>query len=176
MVDFSSKSCPLFFDHWMSLRGDAPMPENTVFFDNAQPDFAPSTYIVELIDETTVVRLMGTRLVEQWGLDHTGKIVGSAQGDGIEQAWYFNALHIASHPCGMLVNSYFKSTKGRTSMIESIALPIASSAGLSNRVVSYTEVVDDLGYRERPDVWLETPKILWVDIGHGCPTDPPIMR
>lgn len=176
MVDFSSKSCPLFFDHWVSLRGDAPMPENTVFFDNAQPDFAPGTYILELVNETAVVRLMGTGLVEQWGLDQTGQVVGSAQGEGLEKAWYYNGLHIVSQPCGMLVNSYFKSTKGRTSMIESIVLPLASSPRPPNRVVSYTEVVDDLGYREHPEVWLETPTILWVDIGHGCPSDPPMVR
>ncbi|MEQ8510169.1 MAG: hypothetical protein RIB43_14280 [Rhodospirillaceae bacterium] len=174
MIDFTSASCRKFYDHWTSLRGASDIPENSVFFDNAHPDYAPGTFMLELINETAVVRLMGTGLVEQWGHDQTGTIIGTAQSEGLEKAWYDNALTIVTHPCGMLVNSYFKSTQGRLSMIETIALPLVSPKSSNKRVVSYTEMIGDLGYKEFPDVWLETPKILWVDIGHSCPKEPPL--
>lgn len=176
MVDFTSDTCRRFFEHWQSLRGDAVVPTSATFLDNAQPDLAPNTYMIDRVDETVVVRLMGTGLVEKWGFDATGHVMGSAQSSDLEKAWYVNACHIIDQPCGMFLNSHFKSNQGRVSMIENIIVPLAATNGPNKSVVSYTAITDDLGYKEHPETFFDTPKIHWIDIGHGTPSIPPLAQ
>ncbi len=73
MPDFQTQECEGFFEHWQSLPKDGLAPTSETFLDQAHPAYAPMICVLEHADTDLIVRLMGTGLVERWGMDRTGK-------------------------------------------------------------------------------------------------------
>ncbi len=67
------------------------MPRQSDFFDHADPKYAPYLHVAEIMEDNLVFRLMGTALVERWGRDKTGEIVGLDQPDSIRIALLENS-------------------------------------------------------------------------------------
>jgi hypothetical protein len=150
------------------------MPTQQAFLDQPHPAFAPYLHIAEIAGDHLVFRLMGTALVERWGTDKTGEMIGKDQPDDIRDALFQNTVDAYAIPCGFWIELEFASITGAEMAIEAIVLPLAVAAGRPGRLVSYSDVLHHLPHGEHSDRYLDLPDSDWIDLGAGVP-DHPIM-
>ena len=140
-----------------------------VLLDNPHPSFAPFLHIGEIGDGHLIFRLMGTQLVDRWGRDKTGEIIGADQPEAIRTALFENACTAYGHPCGYVLEMEFASETGAVMSIEAVVLPLAVAPGKPGRLVSYTDVVQTLPHGEYTARYLSLHGGRWIDIGAGVP-------
>lgn len=171
---FKTEKCRGFFEHWASLRDAGQhVPSNSVFLDNAHPDFAPHLHIADLHDGYMVFRLIGTKVVERWGRDKTGEIVGDGQPPDMQQALYENGVLTVSTPCGFRMEMAFAASNGSEISIEALVLPLETEPGAPGRMVSLSEMVETPKYGDQSERYLSVSNVSWVDIGAGVPDRAP---
>ncbi|NKB45474.1 MAG: PAS domain-containing protein [Alphaproteobacteria bacterium] len=174
MTTFQTEQCKGFFTHWKSLRAEGDVvPQQSEFLDNPHPGFAPHLHIAEFRNGRLIFRLIGTKLVERWGRDKTGEIVGDGQPAEMQQSLYRNSWSAISKPCGFRMNMKFAASTGAQFSVEAVVLPLQVKAGKPNRLVSYSEVVEKLKYGDQSQVYLGIPEVEWIDVGAGVPDHTP---
>lgn len=157
------------------MREDgAYVPHQSVFLDNPHPQFAPYLHIAQFRNGRLIFRLIGTKLVERWGKDKTGEVVGEGQPPEMQQSLYKNSWSAIATPCGFRMNMKFAATTGAQFSIEAVVLPLQVGGGKPNRLVSYSEVVEKLKYGDLSQQYLGIPEVEWVDVGAGMPDQVPM--
>lgn len=171
-----SDLCRAFFDHWLSLiaEGEA-ITTQQMLLDHPHPEFAPFVHIGELADDHLVFRLIGTKLVERWGRDKTGQVIGSDQPESIRKGLFANARDAYAHPCGYILEMDLASATGAGLSIEAVVLPLGVAPGRPGRLVSYTDVLNKLPDGELTARYLSLHGGRWIDIGAGIPDHPPVV-
>ena len=174
MTRFKTEKCRGFFEHWASLRDEGQhVPSNSVFLDKAHPDYAPHLHIAEMHDGYMVFRLIGTKVVERWGRDKTGEVVGDGQPPDMQRVLYDNGVLSISTPCGFRMEMMFAASNGSEISIEALVLPLATEVGKPGRLVSLSEVVERLKYGDQSERYLNIANVDWVEIGAGVPEQDP---
>lgn len=164
-----------FYNHWCGLRAAGDLiAAQQAFLDNPHPHFAPLVHIGELASDHLIFRLIGTKLVERWGRDKTGQVIGEDQPAAIREALFVNARDAYAHPCGYILEMNFASATGAGMSIEAVVLPLGVSPGRPGRLVSYTDVLRNLPHGEHTDRYLSLHGGHWLDIGAGVPSRPAI--
>ena len=173
MVQFRSSKCQDFLDHWHALKRDGElMPAQSDLFDHAEPHFAPYLHVAEIGKDNLIFRLMGTALVERWGRDKTGEIVGLDQPDDIRFALFENSRLAYAVPCGFRLVIEFAANNGSELEVEAVVLPLAVEAGRPGRMVSFSQVMQTLKYGTHSERYLRLPTVTWVDVGAGVADQP----
>ena len=124
-----------------------------------------------------VIRLMGTELVEKWGLDKTGDVLGDDQPPHIKKALFNNSLAAVSTPCGVQGLVKLEANMGSRIEVESVGLPLSVGDGNPNRLVSFSQTLRTLSYGEIPKNYVSFADTKWIDIGFGVPkTSPDVIK
>jgi len=168
-----SDDCRAFITHWAQLRGDAVLPTTETFFDHPTGRFAPYLYVVELLDDTALVRLQGTVLDERWTVRLTGKDLHEGMPATLRRRSLSNMRRIVSQPCGYLARNIYATSMDRNVMADLVQLPLAVREGRPPRVVclSLMQRDDDM---EETVSGFRTEALEWIDLGAGAPADPPL--
>lgn len=167
---FRSEECQGFLNHWLSLRADGEMvTAQSVFLDNPHPSYAPFLHIADMMEDHLVFRLMGTQLVERWGRDKTGEMVGQDQPPVLRDALFKNGRQCAISLCGVRMEIEFASVNGAEMSIECIVLPLSLGPDKPMRLLSYSTVLRQLKHGDHSDHYLGLPVAEWIDIGAGVP-------
>lgn len=175
MTTFKTEQCAGFYAYWKSLREDGKVvPHQSALLDTSHPGYAPHLHIAEFLNGRLIFRLIGTRLVERWGRDKTGSVVGEDQPPEMQQSLYRNAWSSISKPCGFRMNMIFAATTGSQFSVEAVVLPLRVKSGKPNRLVSYSQVIEKLKYGDLSQQYLGIPDVEWVDIGAGAPDSKPV--
>lgn len=149
------------------------VPLQSAFFDTPHPEYAPHLHITEAQDSVMVIRLMGTELVEKWGVDKTGDVLGEDQPRHIQEALFNNSYNAISTPCGVQGLVKLEANKGSRIEVEAIGLPLRMNDGKQNRLVSFSQTLRTLSYGEIPTNYVSFPETHWIDIGAGVPQNDP---
>ena len=174
MATFQTDQCAGFHAHWTSLRDEGTVVlRQSVFLDNPHPGFAPHLHIAEFRNGRLIFRLIGTKLVERWGRDKTGEVIGEGQPPEMQQSLYRNSWSAIAQPCGFRMNMKFAASTGAQFSVEAVVLPLSVKAGKPHRLVSYSEVVEKLQYGDQSQIYLGIPEVEWIDIGAGVPGQTP---
>jgi hypothetical protein len=67
----------------------------------------------------------------------------------------------------------FAASNGSQLSIEAIILPLQVEAGKSHRLVSYSEVMQQLKYGDQSERYLGIYDVQWINIGAGVPSSAP---
>ena len=123
-----------------------------------------------------ILRIVGTRHVDRWGRNLTGKnYLDFVPPDAKQLAWARIRL-IVEHPCGTHSFRVEKFHSGQTARLESLSLPLRSRDGLPDQIIIYSREVEDPDARP----WKRGPAQefvsyldnTFIDIGGGIPLDP----
>ena len=159
-----------FLHHWCGLRAPGDLvAAQQAFLDNPHPEFAPLVHIGELASDRLIFRLIGTKLVERWGRDKTGQVIGSDQPAAIRDGLFVNARDANAHPCGYILEMDLASATGAGMSIEAIVLPLGVAPGRPGRLVSFTDVLKKLPHGEHTARYLSLHGGRWLDLGAGVP-------
>ena len=143
------------------------MPMQADFFDHAEPEYAPFLHVAEIGKDNLTFRLMGTALVERWGRDKTGEIVGLEQPEEFRSALFKNSKIAYAIPCGFRLVIEFAASNGSELEVEAAVLPLAVEPGRPGRMVSYSQVMQTLKYGTHSERYLRLPTVTWIGIGAG---------
>lgn len=169
-LPFRSEECRGFLAHWLSLRTDGEVvTQQSVFLDHPHPEYAPFLHIADVMEDYLVFRLMGTKLVERWGRDKTGEMVGQDQPEEMRMALFKNGRQCALSRCGIRMEIEFASVHGAEMSIECIVLPLSLEPPKPMRLLSYSAVLKNLKHGDHSDRYLGIPKADWIDLGAGVP-------
>lgn len=149
------------------------MPLQSIFFDTPHPKYAPHLHIIEVRGTDIIFRLMGTQLVEKWGVDKTGDVLGEDQPKHIQEALFNNSYAALSTPCGVQGLVKLEANKGSRIEIESVGLPLRIKNGKEHRLVSFSQTLRTLSYGEMPTNYVSFSDTKWIDIGAGVPEGDP---
>lgn len=167
---FQSQECLGFMNHWQSLCADGEMvTAQSTFLDHPHPTYAPFLHIADVMEDHMVFRLMGTKLVERWGRDKTGEMIGQDQPPAIRCALFQNGRQCAIVPCGVRMEIEFASVSGAEMSIECIVLPLSLGPDKPMRLLSYSAVLKQLKHGDHSDHYLGLPAADWIDLGAGVP-------
>ncbi|NKB43962.1 MAG: PAS domain-containing protein [Alphaproteobacteria bacterium] len=163
-----------FYDHWDSLRDNAPAPASEVFLDNPNVALQPFVFILEMTERNkTHFRLMATELVKIWGADFTGRAVEEVFSPDVAARYLASPRQCVTTVCGLWEKGLFGNISGREVKLELIYLPLTVSAGKPNRlagVLAETETTTKTAVR-RGIIAIEGRR--WLDIGQGIPNQDP---
>ncbi len=168
-----SKECLAFFQYWTSLKEGGKVPTSEAFLDSSSPRFAPTSFILELVDGAPVVRLQGTQLEQIWARDLTGEDFFPGRSQNFRAAGAANIASVLQHPCGHLARSTYASSKGRKLVSDWIFLPLTVREGRAPRVVGAVSHHGDRNFAETTVQHFELHKLAWLDAGWGVPPHPP---
>ncbi len=168
-----SGECRAFLDYWSSLKDGNNIPTSETFLDASSTRFAPTTFILELVDGAPIVRLQGTQLEQVWARDLTGEDFFPGRSPHFRAAGTANIAAVIAQPCGHLARLTYASSKGRKLVSDWIFLPLAVRAGRAPRVVGAVSRHGDRNFAETAVHHFELHKLAWVDAGWGVPQDPP---
>ncbi len=175
MTSLISEECQRFFEFWKSLRGQNKlMPSSSDFLDRLDPKYAPNLYIIDIEEDQSIIRFVGTRVVERWGRDRTGEDFFADKSPTLRRVFSENHSTAITFPCGVAMSALFVSNSGRRMGGRSITLPLDVDPGKPKRRVTYTQLVDSLGYEEVSRDYVTITNTEWVDIGAGVPDLDPI--
>lgn len=166
----------VFLTHWKSLREPgALVVSSEVFLDNPDPLLSPNVLIVDVYDDDVVVRLVGTEIVERFGVDLTGKSMFTAHLPMKREDTLFNYGSVISQPCGLLSVNNTKTSGGRAVVSETLALPLGVLPDRPKRLISYSRLIEPLAEGEHSEQVAEYAHQDWIDIGAGVPSAAPLM-
>lgn len=175
MTQIKSKECQGFFEHWKSLRADGAFKTSQQdFLNSLHPKFVPRLYITELIGSEMIIRFMGTALVESWGRDKTGEVLGKDQPANFRVAMFTNSRLAISSPCGLHGTVVLEANHGSPLEIEAVSLPLGVEDGKPGRLVAYCHVQKRPNQGEANGLYSSFPGTTWVDIGAGVPGMAPL--
>ncbi len=167
-----------FLDHWRAIprREGVIAPHTDDFLDQAPARFMASVFIQEVVDDSLLVRFMGTDLVERWRRDDTGKEFGGRLPPEAKARVVNAASRVALHPCGILQHGVLGTSAGREASFEGVLLPLAVDAGAPPRIVVFSVVLDSLEREEHGNQFASAGERWWIDVGAGVPSEPPPSR
>ena len=168
-----SKECLAFFQYWTSLKADGQVPTSQAFLDASSPRFAPTVFILELVDGAPVVRLQGTQLEQIWARDLTGEDFFPGRSQNFRDAGSANIASVLNHPCGHLARLTYASSKGRKLVSDWIFLPLKVREDRAPRVVGLVSRHGEKNFAETTVQHFELHKLAWLDAGWGVPSAPP---
>lgn len=168
-------SCRAFYRHWQSLRDADEIPHTVDFLDRSDPVLIPQAMILEITENGTIFRFVGTSLVELWGVDQTNTVFGAGLPDKVRHALTQNCNTVVTQPCGMVEVAEFVTRSGRPFHMESLLLPLAVDLGRPPRICSFSHVLDEIEEHEDKDPRYRSKRQdRWLDVGCGVPDTPPI--
>ncbi len=167
-------SCGDFHMHWLSQRGDQLMPTSEQSLDDMLARLAPNIYIIEVTENSSLVRFQGTALVTRWGVDVTDKDVCAFRSRQLQQSVLTLMKEITRQPCGYYCRSVYTSAAGRHVVANIIRLPLSVQPGRPPRVINYKHESDTLEAGDTSWVSYKNTHQGWIDIGAGAPAMPPI--
>jgi hypothetical protein len=151
------------------------MPHTREFLDLADPTLILFTTILEVTESGSIIRFMGTALVELWGSDHTNTIFGAGLPEPAIDTLRANCDFIATHPCGMAELAEFTNPSGRPFFMESIMLPLAVDEGRPLRLCSFSHSLDEVdAYEDKGSKYRTKRRVGWMDVGSGVPLSGPL--
>ena len=159
--------------YWKSRQINDGIPHTSDFFDHLPAPLAPYLILFDWSPDDIICRLLGTKLVERWAEDLTGKSWFSANPHLKASGIVANFKMMIDRPCGGHAHGSFVSTVGRHLSIETVSLPLAVSPGRAPRVVAGSFPVETLGTDERSRGWIPPRQLEWLDLGFGIPDRPP---
>lgn len=173
----TTQSCRAFYQHWNGLRENGEIPHTRTFLDHPAPAMMPRVFILELAEEGSVIRFMGTALVELWGGDYTNKIFGADSSEQATISLRTNSRYVVEQPCGLTEISEFTARSGLLFQMEAVLLPLAVDSDRPARFCSFSQLIDPPDDFEDGVAKYKTKKnATWIDVGFGVPDTEPHYR
>jgi hypothetical protein len=169
----TAERCRVFARYWLSLPRLDGLPPRSAFDPLAIPKLLPHIVLHDLRQPgRSIMRLVGTRMVDRFGFDPTGRDYTDFVAPERRGAALSALTAMAWHPCGMRVLLRGEYAGGHAMEAESIGFPLSDDSGDGRFLV----FVDDL--TGRPRVWdrrahplrtLHVRERIFLDIGAGVP-------
>ncbi len=166
-----------FIQYWLSLPKDGLVPRRRDFDPAAIPKLLPRIILHEIIDrERLHLRLVGTMLVERYGMDITGKnYLDYVPEERREPA--LRAMNLAvEYPAAMAVRMNIKSAAGRICQAESVGLPMTQGPDKNPLIIFHSVEVENFGHLGNSEGVLKHFGVsgrTYLDIGAGVPPQDP---
>lgn len=149
------------------------IPTTERFLDHVPAVISPYLILFESNNDELIVRFAGTKLVERWAEDLTGKNWLAANLHLKASGILSNFRSMIRHPCGGHARGSFVSSVGRHLSIETVSAPLEVRLGRAPRIISGSFALETLGTDERSRGWMPPQQLDWIDLGHGIPDHPP---
>ena len=179
MLSFRSSMCRALYEHWLGLPKPpgAYLPLKNSLDPTAIPRLLPRLILHDLRQPgRSIMRLVGTGMVEQFGFDPTGHDYMRYVAPERRESALGALLRVAGQPCGMRVVIAHVHASGKSLVSESAGFPFEAEDG-SGRFLLFLD--DSLGrptYEDPREKPLEILKVLereYIDLGAGVPPLPP---
>jgi hypothetical protein len=164
--------------YWAGLPKRPVLPNRSDFDPADIPRILPHVVFHDLRSPgRSILRVVGTRVVERFGLDPTGRdytdfVAADRRARAYEELW-----KVARHPCGMHVTMRAVFEGGRSTTAGALGLPLQADADPEGRFLVFVdELLPDEG--ARPEWWdtrahpllrFEVLARSYVNIGAGIP-------
>lgn len=173
-VDFKTPECRAFAAYWGSLpRTPGGVPRRRDFDPCALPSLLPHMLIHDLSDPAnSVLRLVGTRIVERLGFDPTGRSYLSLVPEERRPSALACLRAMADLPCGMHVVIEWGYSNGFRQEGESFGLPFTTEAG-GTHLIFVDMPIDRSFYDPKQSGTLAALGVrdrTYIDLGAGVPS------
>lgn len=169
---FETEEAKRFFAAWQALRDGTEVPHFRTAFQRLPSEILPQLLVVERESEDLyTTRFAGTRVVEFWGEDMTGRNALDALPPRMAMAAKRNLFQVISHPCGIAsLGVYPVTARGEVAM-EYVFLPALNDPGKPPRILGF-------GQSLKPPLPMEddrpgVARRRWIDLGFGVPAERP---
>ncbi|RED45822.1 PAS domain-containing protein [Aestuariispira insulae] len=172
-LDILHEDNRLFMEKWFALRGRRIMPDKSAFRPEEVPKLLSNLILHELEAPDRIrIRLVGTRLVEKYGGDVTGRnylefVAPDRQEKASEALWL-----MGHHPVGMRVILLQKQSSGRTIYSEAMGFPFEDKISGHRMLLFHSNLIDSVKIHELIDDQLLKFNVArrdFIDIGNGIP-------
>lgn len=166
-----------FAEYWSSLPKDGLVPRRSDFDPTAVPDLLPRMIMHEMVDRKRLhLRLVGTALVERYGMDITGRdylefVPGERRPIALSAM-----LKAIDQPAGMLVYMNIKTVAGRVCLAESLGLPLTQGPEKPTIILFHSDEIENYGHHPKSDHQLKHFAVSqrhYLDLGNGVPDPDP---
>lgn len=166
-----------FADYWLSLPRRNLVPARADFDPSEVPELLPHMIMHELIDRRrSRLRLVGTALVERYGMDITGRDYLEFVPPERREIAMNGLLRAVEQPAGMRVLMNIRTSTGRACLAESFGLPLSQPEGRPPILLFHSIEIENYGHGIVDDGRLEhfgVSERTYIDIGNGVPESDP---
>jgi len=116
--------------------------------------------------------LVGTLIVERFGMDPTGKNVLEITSPNSREMVLHLFRNLVNRPAGAIIHYKNTYTSGKVAPVRSMLLPMTSPDATKPRILSLHSRADATAYdnaQQATTVGTTTDEIIWLDIGAGVP-------
>ena len=170
-------------DYWHQIRPEGGLPHRSDFSPADLAKCLPNIFLYERnlpggdAPPDYVVRLAGTRLVENFGIEVTGgSVFDFVSAEAVE---FFRSLYecVLNHPAGLLLYFSLMTAENQESELEFLYLPLLLDKGgdESGLILGVAASTDDHRWLDNMGGRWDTPELIsggWLDLGFGKPDDP----
>ncbi|MCZ4281273.1 PAS domain-containing protein [Kiloniella laminariae] len=177
--DFLSPRCQLFHDYWWRLKESSEqiVPHKSDFNPAAIKPVLPYVLLHDLtIPGKSLLRLVGTAIVDRMGIDATGRDYLDFVSPERRDKAYHHLQTTSSLPCGMRVVIEGRYQSGRVNVSETVGYPLEATGEAPRFMIFVDDIVETMEYQDVSDKQLEYYRVRrrdYIDIGAGIPTVKP---
>ncbi|MEH6629521.1 MAG: PAS domain-containing protein [Halopseudomonas aestusnigri] len=174
-LEFESPRCGQLHDYWWELKhaSDQAVPRKSDFNPAAIKNILPHILIHDLgTPGRSILRLVGTGIVERMGFDPTGHDYVEFVSDDRKEEAYNELFKTASFPCGMRVMIEGSYQSGEIHVSEALGYPLSADGDGHPLFVFVDDLIEKVEWHQKIDKQLEYYKIRqrdYIDIGFGIP-------
>lgn len=175
MIEFRTRRCRVIYEHWLRLPRPpgSPVPAKASLDPAEIPALLPRVLIHDLrLPGRSILRLVGTGLVKQYGFDPTGRDYAEYVEPERWQAAYGELWKVATHPCGMRVLTDSIHIGGAVHENEAVGLPLDADDGSGRFLLFVDDVIRspvNINPRRQRFDRLVVKQRDYIDIGAGVP-------
>lgn len=124
--------------YWIRIRGDAPMPRRSAFDPVDIPRLLPNINLFEVVppDNRLIARVVGTRIVEFYGGDYTGKYLDEIDFGSSRDAVLDHHRSALAAAVPMAFDHDFWNVRGALFAMERLILPLSEDGDRVSHLVA----------------------------------------
>ena len=175
LLKFESSRCQRLHDYWWELKRacEQAVPKKSDFNPAAVKNILPHILMHDLgIPGRSILRLVGTGIVDRMGFDPTGKDYVEFVSEDRKESAYQELFKTASFPCGMKVIIEGRYESGQIHVSESLGYPLIADNDDRPLMVFVDDVIEKIEWHQKADKQVEYYKVRqrdYIDIGFGIP-------
>ncbi|GGF23494.1 hypothetical protein GCM10011611_32000 [Aliidongia dinghuensis] len=164
----------VLLDHWLTVRGDAPMPKRAAIDPGALKRVLPHIFMLNMIDaETATYRLVGTAHRARWGVEMTGLVWGQFLDPALRVTRTRRLWRAVDQPCGFVARYDMVFTSGAHDPVETLLLPLRPNDP------SACPIMIGANHSRRQAEWISqagfiaartAEQVRFLDLGWGAPS------
>lgn len=159
-----------FVEHWHLLKGEGKAPKLSDFLNRPIPILQPYITIFDVVSpEMLPFRLVGTQIVETFGVDATGHNILDFMPPEDGKVMSDIAHQIVAQSCGVEVKADVATSTGRTMTSGGLGFPLLRKEGEAECVVWLNWIGESEHYGDPIAKMFDFERVAWINAGAGVP-------